>query len=64
MRTPCTHRPGHPNVLRLVDAFEDDGCVHLVMELCSGGEVLERLVSKVGGRKGWPTGWEDKAPAL
>jgi calcium-dependent protein kinase len=26
-------------------AFEDDGAVHLVMELCAGGSVLERLAA-------------------
>lgn len=40
------HLSGHPNIVRLADAYEDDNSVHLVMELCSGGEMLERIVSK------------------
>ena len=29
----------HPNIIRLVDVFEDDKYLHLVTELCTGGEV-------------------------
>lgn len=31
------------SVVYLYDAFEDDECVHLLMELCSGGELLDRI---------------------
>ena len=27
----------------LYDAFEDDDAVHLLMDLCEGGELLERI---------------------
>ena len=29
----------HPNIIRLIDVFEDDKYLHLVTELCTGGEV-------------------------
>lgn len=29
----------HPNIIKLVDVFEDDKYLHLVTELCTGGEV-------------------------
>ena len=31
------------NVVYLYDAFEDDDAVHLLMDLCEGGELLERI---------------------
>jgi len=58
-RTPNSipHHPpqpaGHPNIVRLVDSYEDDASVHLVMELCSGGELLERLMERVRAPWGW-----------
>jgi len=37
----------HPNVIRLYEVYEEADAVHLVLELCEGGDVLERiLVSK------------------
>jgi calcium-dependent protein kinase len=36
----------HPNVTRLLDVYEDDKWVHLVMEFCAGKELYHRLVKK------------------
>jgi calcium-dependent protein kinase len=36
-------RLDHPNICKLFEVYEDDSAVHLVMELCSGGELYERL---------------------
>ena len=38
-------RLDHPNIVRLQECFEEDGKWHLVMELVSGGELLDRLLS-------------------
>ncbi|KAG2609102.1 calcium-dependent protein kinase 17-like [Panicum virgatum] len=34
---------GHPNVVDLKAVYEDEDSVHLVMELCAGGELFHRL---------------------
>lgn len=33
----------HPNILRLLDTFEDDNMVYLVTELCQGGDLSDYL---------------------
>ncbi|ERN01369.1 hypothetical protein AMTR_s00002p00260590 [Amborella trichopoda] len=38
--------PEHPNVVRLKAAYEDSEAVHLVMELCEGGELFDRIVAR------------------
>lgn len=59
--TTCHSNPtGHPNVVKLVDAYEDERQVHLVMELCTGGEMVERIVNKV--RRGAPLGSTQHTP--
>ncbi|CAN6564687.1 unnamed protein product [Malus baccata var. baccata] len=40
---------GHKNLVRFYDAFEDAHNVYIVMELCEGGELLDRILSR-GGR--------------
>lgn len=37
---------GHENVVQFYDAFEDDDSVYIVMELCEGGELLDRILQK------------------
>ncbi|KAK9169227.1 hypothetical protein Syun_001367 [Stephania yunnanensis] len=38
-----TRLSGHPNVVHLKAVYEDENFVHLVMELCAGGELFHRL---------------------
>ncbi|XP_071726691.1 calcium-dependent protein kinase 8-like [Rutidosis leptorrhynchoides] len=40
------HLPPHQNIVSLKDTYEDDSAVHLVMELCEGGELFDRIVAR------------------
>ncbi|KAK6118518.1 hypothetical protein DH2020_047785 [Rehmannia glutinosa] len=40
---------GHKNLIKFYDAFEDTHNVYVVMELCEGGELLDRILAR-GGR--------------
>ncbi|CAJ2667370.1 unnamed protein product [Trifolium pratense] len=40
---------GHRNLVKFYDAFEDANNVYIVMELCEGGELLDRILDR-GGR--------------
>ncbi|KAK8653079.1 hypothetical protein V6N13_127094 [Hibiscus sabdariffa] len=41
---------GHENVIQFYNAFEDDSYVYIVMELCEGGELLDRILAKKDSR--------------
>ncbi|KAM1112591.1 hypothetical protein TB2_045406 [Malus domestica] len=38
--------PKHPNIVCFKEAYEDREAVYLVMELCEGGELFDRIVAK------------------
>ncbi|XP_047318204.1 calcium-dependent protein kinase 32-like [Impatiens glandulifera] len=38
--------PHHPNIVTLKATYEDNNAVHLVMELCEGGELFDRIVAR------------------
>lgn len=40
------HLAGHPNVISIMGAYEDAVAVHVVMELCAGGELFDRIVQR------------------
>ncbi|KAL8477126.1 hypothetical protein ACS0TY_029435 [Phlomoides rotata] len=39
---------GHSNLIQFYDAYEDQDSVYIVMELCEGGELLDRILSRGG----------------
>lgn len=40
------HLTGQPNIVDLKGTYEDKNSVHLVMELCHGGELFDRIIAK------------------
>ncbi|GLT29245.1 hypothetical protein SLA2020_041220 [Shorea laevis] len=40
------HLAGHKNIVTIKGAYEDPLFVHIVMELCSGGELFDRIIQK------------------
>ncbi|XP_065881100.1 calcium-dependent protein kinase 11 [Euphorbia lathyris] len=40
------HLSEHPNVVQIKGTYEDSMFVHLVMELCAGGELFDKIVAK------------------
>ncbi|CAM9535069.1 unnamed protein product, partial [Ascophyllum nodosum] len=45
-------RVSHPNIIELRDVYEDETNVHLVTELCTGGELFDRIVEKTESDEG------------
>jgi len=40
------HLFGQPNVVEIKGAYEDRQYIHLVMELCAGGELFDRIIAR------------------
>ncbi|KAH9651760.1 calcium-dependent protein kinase 33 [Citrus sinensis] len=40
------HLSGQPNIVQFKAAYEDDQCVHIVMEYCAGGELFDRIIAR------------------
>ncbi|MCL7041764.1 hypothetical protein MKW94_001400 [Papaver nudicaule] len=40
------HLSGHKNIVTIKGAYEDSLYVHIVMELCSGGELFDRIIQR------------------
>jgi calcium-dependent protein kinase len=40
------HLLDHPNIIKVYETFEDEKYFHLVMELCTGGDLLERILER------------------
>lgn len=36
----------HPNIIKLFEFFEDEDCIYLIMEVCSGGELFDRIIEQ------------------
>eukprot|EP00970_Alexandrium_tamarense_P005224 scaffold845_cov199-Alexandrium_tamarense.AAC.37 len=42
----------HPNIIKLVEVHEDQKYLHLVTELCTGGELFDRIIAKTQSDEG------------
>jgi len=36
----------HPNILKVFDLYEDVNCFYIVSELCTGGELFDKIIDK------------------
>jgi calcium-dependent protein kinase len=42
----------HPNIIELIDVFEDSKYLHLITEVCTGGELFDRIIAKTQSAEG------------
>eukprot|EP00934_Nitzschia_sp_Nitz4_P002062 Nitzschia sp. Nitz4//scaffold104_size75438//32713//33162//NITZ4_005657-RA/size75438-protein2genome-gene-0.73-mRNA-1//1//CDS//3329532389//2062//frame0 len=42
----------HPHIIQLYDIYEDELSIHLVTELCTGGELYDKVVEKAESFEG------------
>jgi calcium-dependent protein kinase len=35
----------HPHIIKLFETFEDGRNIYLVMEMCTGGELFDRIIN-------------------
>lgn len=40
------HLPKHPNIVTYKEVYEDKEAIYLVMEVCGGGELFDRIVAR------------------
>jgi len=36
----------HPNIIKLYETFEDSRNVYMITELCTGGELFDKIIQK------------------
>jgi calcium-dependent protein kinase len=41
----------HPNIIKLYEVFEDNRYIHLIMEMCTGGELFDRIMDRITKKK-------------
>ena len=37
----------HPNVMRVYEYYQDDKFFYIVSEICTGGEVFDKIIEKI-----------------
>lgn len=42
-------RLDHPNIVKIFEIFEDRDQIHMILELCTGGELVARIMEKPNG---------------
>ena len=41
----------HPNIIKLYEVYETDSCINIIMELCTGGELFDRIIDNTDNGK-------------
>lgn len=54
----------HQSIIQLVDVFEDAEYIHLVTDLCEGGELFDKIVEKSSADNGVPCFEEHEAASI
>ena len=42
----------HPHIIELMEVYEDERYLHLITELCTGGELFDRIIAKTQSEEG------------
>ena len=42
----------HPHIIRLQEVYEDERYLHLITEMCTGGELFDRIIAKTQSAEG------------
>jgi hypothetical protein len=42
----------HPNIIKLIEVYEDERYLHLITEICTGGELFDRIIAKTQSAEG------------
>jgi calcium-dependent protein kinase len=42
----------HPHIIELTEVYEDERYLHLITEICSGGELFDRIIEKTQSAEG------------
>ena len=42
----------HPSIIKIYDTYEDEKCLHMIMEICKGGELFDHVMAKTRSKEG------------
>lgn len=51
LETSIMKKMDHPNIIKLFEIYEEEQYIYLIMEECTGGELFERIISRIEDNK-------------